>query len=599
MHDIKEEINKLLKSKTLKRKLHPLSKYLLKSLFSSDFVKRNKRFNDALCEFYLNFSDQIELNLFTNDITTIESKKNLVNDQTNLFKEKEDDNTVLHSFIKENNPFSNNNNDDTQIKQYPFDDKTIENINSDQINENNNDTQNNITNKDTYMNLNLFPFIDKEINWILDKLLEYNSEYILDTISSEDPLLEIIVDYIFSDQDPKTSKLLLSYNIIASSIELAFCLRLVTKFPSLAILPKEREFYDSNNQHIIPRIERFIVVWKNFFPQRTTKDMIIKHYLDVPITSFNVEEYLESGSYDFSELSKEEPILSKNFVLFSKIVNNNIFIFDLEEISRQLCLVDQELLLELDINSYLRQVKYREICVFNKIYRREKQFKAYILFSIFIDKSNQNRKALVENFINLAYNLKKKKNYQSHITIIKAFMLINLKNISSIWDQINPSIKHYYLNMVKEIEKIELNETFFTTYTSSNKSTSSVSTENSTNLSLSTTTNPVLPSAVTLNNALDMIKRNIRSGNIVDTVNACTEFKEFYLIINNCSRNKYSWYRNNPIYDFIKFGFKEVFRTSEWRKEYKKFSPLRFSIEDDNLIDSVIKQLENQFRKLD
>lgn len=522
-------------------------------------------------------------------------------------------------------------------------------------------------------------------------MLDTNLEYILDSLSKE-PLLYLIKEYLYSKEDSKFSKLLISYNIIASSIELAFCLRLVLKFPNYLMQSGEIKYYEETNNHITLRVKKLIHNWKEIYNWKLEDNVLLRKYMSLKdinnvnkllidknnnynlISQNNIEtdnldnDYNFNNSFDSNinknasfeelkyidliEMTKDEPLLKKNFISFSKIIQDGIFIFDIEEISKQICLIDQELLSEISIKDLLYKIKnFEHVDIFKKIKLREKQFKAYILFFIFLITCVQVKKSVIQNFLYLAYILKKKKNYQSYITIIKSFQFINLKDKTSLWDQIDPKYKGYYLNMVNEINNYEMNDPLFNN-NSNNKALKSIKLikDNSLDINLKTQTqnkhsntnlclknsfkaehqlstnfnhnfnnidnndiystnlsatnnynyNTVIPNIASLNLCLELIKKKSnKDKDVSEKLNACSDFKELYFFIYDIKRNKLPYYENNPLYDFLKFGFKEIFRTDVWRSQFKKYTILRPLIEDEKKIDKILKHLDEKFKRLD
>jgi hypothetical protein len=98
---------------------------------------------------------------------------------------------------------------------------------------------------------------------------------------------------------------------------------------------------------------------------------------------------------------------------------------------------------------------------------------------------------------------------------------------------------------------------------------------------------------------VELIKRKAKKQSGSERIEACTEFKDFFLFIMEIKRNKLPYYENNPLYDFLKFGFKEMFRTDVWKPQFKKYSLLRLLIEDIKKVDKILEQLDEKFKKID
>lgn len=561
MKDFSKDILYLLNNDEVSFNINPLIKYSLKMLFDKHFKARSPRFSNSLTQYFQSINNYVEISM-------LKEMDNDISKQETLFIEER---SSLGNFLNNDNRYN------SELKSMFVIDKDKK-------------FENNFINVDA-----LTEFINNEWEWATDKLLEYNVEYILDS-TEFNPLVELIKDYLFSKEDPKHSKLLISYSLIASSIELIFCLQLLLKFPTIIMQNKESEIYFQSQSQIKQRLNKFIYQWKELYGHKLKNNPILRKYSTM---NFSPSEDQSSHGYiDLIEMTKEEPLLKKNFIVFSRIIQEGIFIFEVEEIAKQICLIDQSYISEITINNYLNYFNNKEDQLFNKILLREKQLKVYILFFIFLITCIQVRKNIIEKFIELAYCLKRKKNYQTYVTIIKTFLFINLKDKVSLWDQLDNKYKTYYLNMVNEINSIEMNEGL---YNSKGKRHSSNTTSNNLIIDMndSSTILPIIPNIFSLNLSLEIIKRKAKKLNNEEQLEACQDFKDFYLGIVELKRNKFPYYENNPLYDFLKFGFKELFRTNIWRPQFKKYSLLRPLIEDYNKIDKILEHLDDKFKKID
>jgi hypothetical protein len=403
-------------------------------------------------------------------------------------------------------------------------------------------------------------------------------------------------------------------------VELAFCLRLILKFPVLSILPNEKQKYDKENIAITKRIEKFIFAWKKKFPQKCEKDMIVKHYLDIDYTQLNMEEF-NNTTYNIpfdNIMKREDPWLNNRLISTTQLIQNSLFIIKdaVDEIARQICMIDQDLLLELQISDYLREIKndYSEKeSIFAKIISREQIFKAYILFSIYIlvlkKEDIKSIANLIDLYISLAFKLKNMNNFQSFVTIIKTFQRINLKQKSKIWSILKDINKTSYLTMLLEVDKIEMNTNFlFGTNPQSNymynqggriSKSSSSNQNNKPNLIVDVRTK--IPNIITIKSTIDSIKRKLVSMNVNDSNWACEDFKNFHLKIEEMKNNRYTYYLNNPIHDFVLLGFKEIFRTDIFFERLPKMSSIRKLIEEENKndIEVIINQISKKLEKYD
>ena len=71
-----------------------------------------------------------------------------------------------------------------------------------------------------------------------------------------------------------------------------------------------------------------------------------------------------------------EPILSNKYVSFTKLIKEGPFCLDIEEIARQMCLIDHEMICELKYNDYIQFLVKKEYQkIFQRFLKREKQLK--------------------------------------------------------------------------------------------------------------------------------------------------------------------------------------------------------------------------------
>lgn len=538
MWDANDEISTLIKDKEVSKHISIFTKYLIKSVYDTFFIQRSKNFCCAIIDFYEKYYEKLKLSLNAVDLTNI----NIINQSVTKINALADFEDIENSVIKrESNKM-------------------------------------NITEID--MNTSIIE--DKEISFAVNSMLLFNAEYILD--ANEDILIILIKKYIFSKEDPTNSILLLCYSFFCSSIELAFTIRLILNFPELTIYPKEQQIYMENNKEIVNRLKKFIFAWKRIYSDKFKNNSLLNILVNTSQLMNNTVDYSnQTFSIKLTDISREEPKLTKNFVLFSKINRESIFIFDIEEIARQICLIDHMLLCNLNFTEYIKRIKNDDYQIFNHLIEREKSLKAFIIFSIFIEDSIDSKINLIDKYVKLARELINKNNYQTYTTIIKAFSIINIKNKKAIWNKLDADCKYNYLNMSNDIEKLEMNESFFSIY----------------NNTIQNPDNPNLfvPNFITISTTLDMIKRKVKSNYLNENVLGCEEFRDFYLVTNEITNNIYPWFRNNPLYDYLLIGYKELFRTDVWRPELKKYSELRSFLDDEKRIDKVLQILDAQFKK--
>ena len=77
----------------------------------------------------------------------------------------------------------------------------------------------------------------------------------------------------------------------------------------------------------------------------------------------------------------------------------------------------------------------------------------------------------------------------------------------------------------------------------------------------------------------------------------CKEYKDFYLLMEELNKNKFSFFVVNPLYDFFKFGFLEFFKPKKWNLKLR----IDFSQFTDDLtqLDQLLEFLITNFKKLD
>ena len=111
----------------------------------------------------------------------------------------------------------------------------------------------------------------------------------------------------------------------------------------------------------------------------------------------------------------------------SRSTKKSIFCFDVEEIARQICLIDHELLSSLKYNDYIQYLVKKEMPkVFEQFIIREKQLQCYILIFMTMHSNLENKKNMIQNFIALAHTLKYMNNQQTCSTIINSFSIVGI-----------------------------------------------------------------------------------------------------------------------------------------------------------------------------
>ena len=92
-------------------------------------------------------------------------------------------------------------------------------------------------------------------------------------------------------------------------------------------------------------------------------------------------------------MSLDEPILPSKYVGIIKLIREGPFLFDIMEIARQLCIIDQNNFSSILQKDYVDYIVKKEIPEsFNKIYKRETHFKCYVLIYILLIKDLETHK---------------------------------------------------------------------------------------------------------------------------------------------------------------------------------------------------------------
>ena len=186
----------------------------------------------------------------------------------------------------------------------------------------------------------------------------------------------------------------------------------------------------------------------------------------------------------------------------------------------------------------------------------------------------ENKKNMVQNFISLAHTLKLLNNQQTCNTSIAAFNIVGITKKKLLWKLIEKKYRDIYSNLEKELNDMELNE------------------------------NPTLRERredpvvlhiryiITLINNLVIQMKGISDKNS-ETI--CQEYKDFIVSMNENAKHKYYFFKMNPLYDFFKFGFLEVFKPKRWNLKLRfDFSGYTEKLEKlDQLLNYLIKNFQN------
>ena len=275
-----------------------------------------------------------------------------------------------------------------------------------------------------------------------------------------------------------------------------------------------------------------------------------------------------------------EPILNNKYVSFTKLIKEGPFCLDIEEVARQICLIDHEMLCELQYNDYIQFLVKKELPkIFKQFIIREKRIKCYILIYMSMHGNLENKKNMIQNFIALAYELKRLNNQQTCDTIINTFSILGITKKKLLWKLIEKKYRDTYTDLEKELNNVELNE-----MTILNKKN-----EEGTNGSV-----PHIKYIVALINNLIIQMKGMEDKH---KIFICKDFKELIQRMEEISKQKYLFFKVNPLYDFLKFGFLEIFKPKNWGLK----SRFDFSAYTNKLskLDQLLNYLVKSFQKSD
>ena len=523
--DASQLVLTLIKDPKIKPNLNPLIYYALKLIYNPEFSKRTKYFGRAIKKLFEELGNNLNIQLIT-----FEQKLNM-------------ENTIIFDMTINNEEIINPN---------------LENKNKDDLNIS--------VNKDSYVSIN--KLMKSNWKWCFDHLSHYDDEYILD--KDEDYIsLKLIKDYIFGNETPENSTLLLCYNIFISSIELLFCFKLIMSFPKYCFQKKEEKYMNSYFHFIKERVELFFDEWCSQYPEKYKNNILIREIIGPK--EIKKKEYKNEGT--LSQFTMNEPILNNKYISFTKLIKEGPFCYEIEEIARQICIIDHSMLSSLNYNDFTQYIIKKESPKsFEQFLVREKQFQCYILFFIIMHNNLENKIIMVQNFISLAHSLKIFNNQQTCNTIISAFNLVNLTKKNLLWKLIEKKYRDIYSNLEKELNDIELID------------------------------NPMLkerkdegcvPHIRYIKNLMNDILIQMKDSG--EENNICNEYKNFIISMNNNAKQKYSFFKLNPLYDFFQFGFLEIFKAKKWNLKPKlDFAPFLETLDKlDQLLNYLIKSFQS------
>ena len=490
--DCSQLVLSVIKDDSIKKNLNPIVYYCIKLIYDPEFSNRSRLFCRCIKNFFDKMSKLLNLEKVCNNL----SEKDLI-----------DNNLVINTILNQSNNMNENNKDSSKVSEI------------------------------------LNNFSSHDWSWYIETLLDCEKTYILE--SDEDYcLIYMLQKYVFESQDPILSELMRGYNLFFSSVELMFCLRLILHFPKIYYMKKEqKKLNTSYNDAIKDRVSKFMLAWVKVYPKKYEKNLFIQSLINDVVKITKDEQH---PSIDFISLSLEEPILPAKYVGIIKLIREGPFSFDVTEIARQLCIIDQKNFSSIPEKDYIDYIVKKEVPEsFNKIYKRETHFKCYVLIFILLIKDLENQKRTIQSFIQLADTCKALNNYQSEYTIISVLSAMGLQRKLLLWKMLDKKYKEMFLQMESDFKDVDLNEkTFFD--------------------KLKTGTETSVPHINLIKNQINNFIITIKMSGERQKVSLCREYRDFYVKIIDLNRNKYSYFLVNPLNDFLSNGFWEICKTKEW-----------------------------------
>ena len=353
-----------------------------------------------------------------------------------------------------------------------------------------------------------------------------------------------------------------------------FYLRLILHFPNLAYMKKESKLSAPYFETIKDRVKKFCYIWVKEYPQKYNKNVFIQTLIKNLI---NVVES-EHKQIDLIALSLDEPSLTPKYVGLIKLIREGPFFYDIDEIARQICIIDHTNFSSIPQKDYIDYIVNKEIPdSFNKIYKREKHFKCYILMYLLLIKNLENQKNAVQKFIALAHQCKQLNNFQTVYAIISTFSAVGITKKEILWKLVEKKYREIYQALEHEYLDVDLNEkTFFD--------------------QLKTGSDTFVPHIDLIKNQINNFIIQIKMSGEQQKVRLCKEYRDFFSKIVDYNRNKYSFFLVNPLNDFLSSGFWEICKTKQWgikaRYDFSLYADQNSDVE--KLFDNLVKIYKNK-----
>ena len=472
--DCSQLVLSVIKDDSIKKNLNPIVYYCIKLIYDPEFSNRSRLFCRCIKNFFDKMSKLLNLEKICNNLT----EKDLI-----------DNNLVINTILNQSNNIKGNDKNSSKVSEI------------------------------------LNNFSSHDWSWYIETLLDCEKTYILE--SNEDYcLIYMLQKYVFESQDPVLSELMRGYNLFFSSVELMFCLRLILHFPKIYYMKKEQKLLNSSyNEAIKDRVSKFMIAWVKVYPKKYEKNLFIQSLIN-DVVKITKEE--QQQSIDFISLSLDEPILPAKYVGIIKLIREGPFLFDINEIARQLCIIDQRNFSSIPEKDYIDYIVKKEIPEsFNKIYKRETHFKCYVLIYILLIKDLENQKRAIQNFIQLADTCRALNNFQSEYTIISVLSAMMLQKKLLLWKLMDKKCKELFAKMESDFKDVDLNEKTFVDKFNRGSET-------------------FVPHINLIKNQINNFIITIKMSGEKQKVTLCKEYRDFYVKIIDLNRNKYSYFLVNP-----------------------------------------------------
>jgi hypothetical protein len=346
-------------------------------------------------------------------------------------------------------------------------------------------------------------------------------------------------------------------------------MKLAQKLPKYKYIPNFNEIYILKYHH--KNIQEKINTFLTLLQEKKKETNINNVHLE---SLYDTEE--SASLAEIANFLIQEPLLPNKLLSLKKLLIEGFFYFDIEEITRQLSLIDHENLRRLVRKGYKNLFKESSSSPhILSIILREKQFNCYILFTILNQSTLENIKIIIQKYISLAHNCRKNRNYQSCFNIVYCFHNIKLKEKKMIWNLVEKGYKENYLNLENEYLDVYLKE--FSIEASKGGS--------------------FIPNIHGICCLIDRFVRRSKVNDLNSILSLSNDYREFIICLKETVNNKPLFFKVNPLYIFLKYGYVEVFVAKEWNLSMKMdFSHLD-KIDVNEKFSTILTTLMEKFDK--